>query len=397
MKSRIFLFIFSATILLGACSEENLLRPYGPNDGLAPGSVTVETWTKVPGGVSVKYKAPANEDLMYIKAEYTLDTGKKMELRASVYSDTLLIQGFADTEVKEVTLSAVDRFENVGETTKLEIVPGEPSYKKAVKTIETQATFGGISIMMDNEDKGNLVIDILTQDSIGDWYSAYTEYTSRSEIQFAVRGFDTIPREFRVTVRDSWFNTTEALSYTVKPLYEKQMELSKFRKFYLPTDTSVDEWGLSMDMLWSGQVAWESYNMCHSNNFDSFPVWFTFDMGVKAKLSRYQYWQRLQEAFLYQHNNLKTWELWGCADTPPLDGSWDGWVKLIESESIKPSGRPVGSISAEDIEYAIKGEGFEFPLDIPPVRYIRFKALSTFTGQKAIHIQQLWFWGQEVE
>jgi hypothetical protein len=397
MKSRIFTFIVFAAVLFGACSEENLLRPYGPNDGLAPGTVTVDGYTKIPGGVSIRYKAPADEDLMYIKAEYTLDTGRKMEVRASVYSDTLLIEGFADTETKEIALTAVDRFENAGETSKFEVVPGEPSYKKALETIETQATFGGISILMNNEDRGELVIDVLTQDSIGEWYSAYTEYTARNEVRFAVRGFDTIPREFRITVRDPWFNAAEALSCTVKPLFERQMELGRFKKFPLPTDTSVDEWGLSMDQLWSGQVAWGSYNMCHSNNFDSFPVWFTFDMGVKAKLSRYLYWQRLQEEYLYQHNNVKTWELWGHPDTPPLDGSWNGWIKLIECESIKPSGRPVGSISAEDIEYAAKGEEFEFPLDVPPVRYIRFKALSTFTGQKAIHIQQLWFFGQEVE
>jgi len=397
MRTIIFIFIISLTALMSSCSEENLLQPYGPNDGVAPGIVSIESYKEIPGGVSIVYKAPTDEDLMYIKAEYTLDTGKKMEARSSVYSNTLVIQGFADVAIKTVSLSAVDRYENVGQPSTFDVTPGEPTYKKVFETMDTRATFGGISVTMENEDKGDLVIDVLTQDSIGDWYSVHTEYSSRSEIEFSVRGFDTIPREFKISIRDPWFNTTEPLSSTVKPLYERQLEREKFKSFYLPTDTNVDQWGFTMAHLWNGDVRWGTQSMCHSNNFDSFPVWFTFDMGVKAKLSRFKYWQRLQEAQLYQHGNVKTWEMWGCAETPPLDGSWDGWVKLRDCESIKPSGRPLGLFSAEDQEYATKGEEYEFPIDAPAVRYIRFKALSTFSGQKMIHIQQLWFWGQEVK
>lgn len=397
MRTIPFMFAVMSVVLFSGCSEINILHPYGPNDGIVPGPVSIKSYKEIPGGVSITFIAPSDEDLLYIKAEYTLDTGKKMEARASVYSDTLVIQGFSNVEPKMISLTAVDRHENEGVPSYFEIISGEPSYTKAFCTIDAFATFGGIGVVMENKDRGNLIIDVTTQDSIGEWYSAHTEYTSRSAIKFAVRGFDTTPREFRVTVRDPWQNTTDPVSYEATPLYEEQLDRNKFKAFYLPTDTGVDEWGFTMAHLWNGEITWGSQSMCHSNNFDGFPVWFTFDMGVKAKLSRYKYWQRLQEGQLYAHGNMKTWELWGYEETPPLNGSWDGWVKLIDCESIKPSGTPIGIFTAEDQEYATLGEEFEFPIELPPVRYIRLKALSTFSGANFIHIQQLWFWGQKIE
>ena len=53
--------------------------------------------------------------------------------------------------------------------------------------------------------------------------------------------------------------------------------------------------------------------------------------------------------------------------------------------------------SEEDITYASKGEEFEFPADIPPVRYIRFKILSTHDGAGLVVMQQLWFYGTPIQ
>ena len=74
-----------------------------------------------------------------------------------------------------------------------------------------------------------------------------------------------------------------------------------------------------------------------------------------------------------------------------------GWTLLTTCESYKPSGLPAGQISNEDKEYASAGEEFIFPTDAPAVRYIRFKALSTFTGVKFIHLMEVTFYGKPVE
>ncbi|NDV80996.1 DUF5000 domain-containing lipoprotein [Bacteroides sp. 51] len=396
MKKIYILFsLLCTTLFFISCSEENLLKPYGPNDGKVPGEVRMDSYTQIPGGAEIKYIPPADEDLMYIKVRYTLDTGIEREIRASAYSDKFVVEGFGNEEEKTLIISAIDRHENEGEPTTVKFNPGKPSYLKAYESLTTADAFGGVSVFFENPDLKPLIVDIMTQDYEGAWELVHTEYTvtSKKDIEFAVRGFDTDPREFKFVVRDSWDNVSDTLSNIITPLFEIQIPLTGFKKYALPGDLSVDEWGLSMEQLWSGNVSWDSYNMCHSNNFDDFPQWFTFDMGVKAKLSRYRYWQRLNEELLYKHGNMRTWEIWGHPGTPPSDGSWDGWVLLHESESIKPSGLPVGSISQEDIEYAKKGEDFEFPLDAPAVRYIRLKVTMTFSKERFIHLQQLWFWG----
>src|SRR3546814_11935428 len=61
-------------------------------------------------------------------------------------------------------------------------------------------------------------------------------------------------------------------------------------------------------------------------------------------------------------------------------GGEGGWVKLLECEMIKPSGRPLGNNTLEDEEVALAGHEFTFPLDAPPVRYLRFKILETWGG-----------------
>ncbi|MDR1091530.1 MAG: DUF4959 domain-containing protein [Prevotella sp.] len=394
MKTKISIFLIFLFILY-SCGEDSILKPYGENDGVPPGAVTIESYEQIPGGAVLRYKAPKDEDLLYVKAEYTLDNGMKREMKSSVYSDSLKIEGFGDTEEKSVILTAVDRNENIGEPVEIKIIPGEQSLYKSFRTISSDATWGGVRFKIENKDKGNFIIDVMTQDTEGEWYVAHTEYTKSASIEFAVRGFDTTPRDFKLSMRDQWDNKTDDYAINVSPLYEVELDRSKFRKYYLGNDTGVDEWGFSMERIWNGQNWWGAFNMCHSANFSDFPVWFTFDLGVMAKLSRFHYWQRLDD-LIYQNGNVNKFELWGHSGSPSLDGNWDGWIKLIECEDFKPSGLPAGINNSEDIDHAVKGLEFDFDVSLSPVRYIRFKALSTFTSAKTIHFQQIWFWGQVI-
>ena len=128
---------------------------------------------------------------------------------------------------------------------------------------------------------------------------------------------------------------------------------------------------------------------------------FTFDLGVQAELSRLKYWQRLDSGggWLYAHGNPRIFEIWGRADAPDPNSEWDGWILLTTCESVKPSGLPLGlgMWNAEDREYAEKGEEFEFPAGLSPVRYIRINVLTNWSNTQFICFQQMWFWGREVE
>lgn len=394
------LLIACSILLLNSCEDIETHKPFGDDTGNAPGIVKIDSYEKVPGGVKIKFIAPTDEDLMYIKIKYTLDNGKNMEARASLYSDELVIKGFGNTNPKKLVVSAVNRMENEGESITTEVIPGTPPCVIAYEQLSTYATFGGISINTSNENNDYIIIDVSTKDKKGNWYLAHTEYTSVKKINFALRGFDSTSRDFKICVRDMWENKSDEYTTTLIPLYEERLDLTKFKGFILPGDLLMGN-DYPLGNLFNGNNNWNQMNLAHSPDFnpDVFPVWFTFDMGQIARLSRYIYWQRLMNNgdFLYEAGSIKNWEVWGRADLPDPSGSWDGWTKLMDCESIKPSGWPVGSKSDEDVEYARKGEEFEFPMDTPPVRYIRFKINTTHTGAGLVVMQQLWFYGTPME
>ena len=395
---KIYIIISLFICLLIGCKEDNLHIPYGYNDGTAPGKVEILSYIPQAGGAEINFKSPDDEDLMYIVAKYTLASGKEMESRVSAYSNKLKVEGFGDTEEKTITFYAVDRMENVGESVTCKVVPLTPSYIEAYNTLEMNETFGGIAITMKNPSASDLTVEVITPDSLNQWSTAQTQYTAAKQISVTIRGYEHKERVFGVIVKDRWDNRTDTAFTTVVPWEEYELDKSKFQEVRLDNDIAMNAWGHWMGKMWNGSHNYgDEWDMAHSPDFASFPVWFTFDLGVTTELSRYMYWQRLGDNYLYQHGNMKEWESWGRADKPDQSGSWDGWTLLTKCESYKPSGLPAGQFSTEDKEYATAGEEFMFPTDIPPVRYIRFKALSTFAGARFIHIMEVSFFGKPVE
>ena len=389
-----FILFFVCTFLtFWSCNKkDSVTKPFGVQREKVTCSVTLASYTAVSGGVKIVYKTYNDRDLMYVKVQYKLDSGKDTLLKASKYTNTLSLLGFGTTDVKNISLSAVDRYGNEGKTSYFDVVPGIPPFQTIAESLVTQPSYGGIGIKLENKNREKVVVKVEVSNKRKQWIAFETDTVSNKNIRLSLRGMKPVPTSFRISVGDLYGNF-KIVEVTHTPMPEQEIDRSRFRKIILPTDLLVDGWGCKMENIWNGVVQWGTFNLCHSDEFDEFPQWFTFDLGVTTKLSRYKYWQRLEEKYLYHHANMKSWEIWGRADKPDTDGSWDGWIKLLKCESYKPSNLPIGLVSKEDIAYAVKGEEFEFDRKSPPVRYIRVKVLSTFSGVKAAHIQQLRFWG----
>lgn len=402
MKNSMLYVIFGAAVWFSGCEEHNHLKPFGPNDSQAPGAVSMVSYEQLPGGVEITFLAPSDEDFMYAKATYTLDTGERREAISSAYTNKLVIEGFGNTEPKEITLSAVDRMENEGPASTCTVVPGRPVYLDAFESMQLGSTFGGVYVSLSNPDNGNLIIELLQKDKFGEWQSLHTEYTSRKDIRFAVRGMEIEEQEFGAFVRDPWSNSTDTIKARITPIFEQELDRSKFSERFEKGDIRVDDFGFRMANIWNGNYGWGVWNMLHSpEHGNTWPAHFTFDLGVQAELSRLKYWQRLDSGggWLYAHGNPRIFEIWGRADAPDPNSEWDGWILLTTCESVKPSGLPLGlgMWNAEDREYAEKGEEFEFPAGLSPVRYIRINVLTNWSNTQFICFQQMWFWGREVE
>lgn len=133
---------FSIILALWACSEESLLKPYGPDDTTPPEPITNVTYTAIPGGAKFNYVLPADQDLAYVKAIYYVN-GVEKNAMASQYETKLLIEGLPDKKEYNVKLYAVDKLNNSSQPVELTITPEESPVKVMRESLECVADFGG--------------------------------------------------------------------------------------------------------------------------------------------------------------------------------------------------------------------------------------------------------------
>lgn len=386
-------FLLTGFLLLPACKEEEYYRGPFKNDGRAPGAVTNVQVENLPGAAKITYQVPDDPDLWYVEADYDIREGKQAHVKSSSYNNTILIHGFGDTSVHQVKLYSVDRGQNKSEPVTVEVKPRTPPVHTTFKSLAISATFGGALFTFENKDSANLAVVPLTKDSLNLWVTAGEIYHSSSTSgKFAVRGFDSTARVFAVYVTDEWGNVSDTLVKEVKPLYEEDLDKSLFKA--VPLDGDYTKPNLGTQII---EHAWD--NSRSENDFTTLPGYgipqsFTFDLGVKAQLSRIVVWTRMSTRFLYASGAVKKWEIWG-SDDPNTSGAWDdSWTLLLTCESVKPSGLPVGENTAEDMAFADAGWEFVFPPDAPPVRYLRWKTLANWGNVTHITITELTLYGK---
>lgn len=388
---------YMVAVLLGSCLLINSCKekPIAPvdNGAPAPKQVTDITVERLAGGVKITYRLPNDKNMQYVKATCEVN-GQIREAKASLYHNKLELRGFADSSEKEVKIYSVNAAERASEPVIIKVKPLQPPVQETFASLELKEDFGGATVKFDNPSEADLNIVMMVEDAQGYWVVDDVAYTKKKQGYFSVRGYDTIPRKFAVYIKDRWDNRSDTLVRELKPVYEKQLDRLKFYEYPLPTDEKA-AWSWWMPYLWDGIIV-NNTNVdkpgFHTAN-GKWPQWFSFSIGVKAKLSRFRYWQR-GSWVSFSDRNVKRFEIYG-SNNPNPDGSWESWTKLLEGESVKPSGLPMGTNSAEDLALIGAGEEFVFPPGTPAVKFIRIKVLETWSGDDAFFIMQVAFWGAE--
>ena len=389
-----YLLSISLVIMLISGCKQLEQEPLNKDDS-APGPVSNVKVESLPGGANISYDRP--ENMMYVKAVYSIRPGVARETKATYYKNTLTIEGFPDTREYEVKLYAVSRGENASEPVTVKVKPLTPPVMSTFESLSFEPIFGGIRIGFSNLSEAELVVNLLTQDSIGDYVPAETFYTKRKQGFLNARGYEAVPRKFAAFIRDRWNNHSDTIYTEATPIFEQQLDRTKFKELRLPTDTYVNHCcGNGMISIWDG--AWNNGTVFHTKPGTGLPQWFTFDLGVTVNLSRFKFYHRLgggQQATdgAYTAGDPKVFELYG-SNNPPQDGSWTGWELIGEFESIKPSGSPVGTVTSEDFQFAVvNGEDFDIPPGTPKYRYIRWKTNRVWGTLDHHYISELMFWG----
>lgn len=396
MKRVIINILCVVCVLLSSCKEENLLQPYGGNEKSIPGQVSNVRIENIPGGAVLKYDLPKDPNLLYVKAVYTSTKGIEESVSSSAYVDSLKILGLGDTRDYKVKLYSVSYTEKSSAAVEVTITPKTPPVQLVYESLDYFIDFGGFVVSFDNESKSDIAIYVLRKDTTGSEMVFYDAmYTSQEIGKFPVRGLPDAENMFGIYVRDRFDNMSDTMYFTGTPIREDLLNKKLFKDLQVQGDVKWDFYQGSPTYAWDDKVA--NGNFAHTDFPTNFPHRFTMDLGVEVKLSRFRFWQRPGDDVLYQHGAPKHYRVYGRLEKPESGSASDplaGWTLLMECNSVKPSNLPLAQNSAEDIEFAAKGEEFSFPRDIPNVRYLRFEMLESWSGMACSTIGELSFWGE---
>lgn len=390
------LLLLSLTVILPSC-KENELGPLESNT-TPPGQVSNVSIKNGPGNATLTFALPKDKDLLYVKAVYSLANGQVMEVKSSYYGNSLIVEGFGDTEEHEVKVYAVNRSEVASAPLSVKIKPLENPIWGLFRSLKTISDFGGLNFKATNPAKADVAIEILRQDNKGNYIpipGVKYIYTSAIDIDQSIRGLDTLPQKFAITVRDRWLNYSDTLYTTLKPLYETALPKSAYRAVNLPTDVAQEYTSTGVDKMWDGNIIdWPSVNLTKPGVL--VPQWVTFDLGKLATLSRIVIWnypEYLNAGRTYYYGgNLKDFEIWG-SDNPPADGSFNNWVMLGKFASTKPSKSGYGIQTNEDYAFANAGITYSFPIGSKKVRYLRIKSITNWQGTSFMSVSEVQVYG----
>ncbi|WP_210420868.1 DUF5000 domain-containing lipoprotein [Chitinophaga sp. XS-30] len=402
MNSKYIMLPLTLLMMAMACTKVKDYNEPVSDDPTKPGVITNIKVANFNGGSYITYSLPASGNILYVKAEYVIDekTGRKRQTKSSYYSDSITVQGFAENKEYAVTLTTVTRSNVESDAVTVNVFPDTPVYRQVAKTIRMQPDFGGLNVQITNVDKKPVGVIVLYKPEGADNYAIYEQkFSDFAEVGFSSRGFDTLPKQFAVYITDQWGNNSDTVFQTISPLYEEQLDKSKFFGNALPSDGVIGfSWQLAN--LWNGNNGGTGWHTVQENK--PMPIVATFGLGVSAKISRFVLHGR--SGYEYAHGNPKVFSIWGSDKPAPADqvlpvfaeeGTVLGdWVNMGNYEwPGPPSGAPPTAPTATDRSVFNRGMEFNVPFTAPKTRFIRLAVSESWSGATFAHAMEITLFG----
>ena len=419
-KIVLYIIIFTAII---SCEEGSLLPI--ENKAGNPAQVSGIEINNIAGGAIITYKLPDNPDLLYVKASYTLDNGKNIVTKSSIYNNSLTIKGFYsedETKTYDINIVSVDRSNNESTPVVAKIQPELSPLQKVKNSFKFYEAFGGVQYTWENKDEEPITFffmaDTIMAQGSEPGELTITKILSSSIVEgkYVDRGYPSAPRKFAVYMQDVYGNKTEIItpSMDLTPLFEEKLDKSKMRVLEFeetPVEDNWNFWNSDHQNLIDNDRGWSSVVISYQSPY---PRHITIDLGATYKVSRYVWWQQAGEVeqgrlaeYAYTRGNPNKWYIYvRNEEIEPtqeitVDNDGDGlpdwtnhWIKVGEHELVKPSGLPAGQLSEEDIDAIINtGHNFDLPLEVDRFRYIRYGITSNFDGAGWCNMAEIDFYG----
>ncbi|MCE5204494.1 MAG: DUF4959 domain-containing protein [Porphyromonadaceae bacterium] len=426
MKNLYYFFIiiaFSFAALISGCSEDL------QGDQTPPGQITNVLFTPNYGGGYFTFDIPADEDFLYVRAEYTIDTGENISKTSSVYSDTLWIEGFGQEKEYEIKLFSVDRNNNQSQPVIQKITPLAPTTSAILATLEVKPGFS--SIVADWENTMEQPVTIYVKVKVGETEVTKIFASNLAVDRFSIENLKGVPYQVSVFIRDSYANQTDTKDFgevtplTDGPISKKQWSFLRDQLLYgnkWDYDSSPDPFQQKPfkefqgtyrdDSLKNARMSYyegriekfydnlydyepvQNLNYFHTGN-QTYPFSYFLDMGREIKASRFKIWQREAWGQLYGGANIQRWELWISDDKDPTDGIFDGWEYVGTYELVKPSSVIEQKNQARNgHEYMLYPKNPHFT---KPFRYLRYKPVKRINNGLESCASEITLYGTEAD
>lgn len=370
-----------------SCDNDNELEPW---ESPALDEYTV---TPINGGAIITYSIPDDPDIKYIMAEYERN-GQVFTEKATVYTNTMTIEGFHNTSSVKVKLYKVNKEDQLSKPLEIEFTPGESLVSIAQRTLTLGAAFGGIVASWENPNCTELGIRLMMEDSTTSKLETSDMYFSTlPKDKYTFRGYEHKLTHFAVTIEDKWGNVSDTIEITTTPYLETLVPkpYEDFRAS-IPYDNTTTHGAYYMSKLWDNIVNTSRNGWLTERGHSGRS--FTIDIKCVTKLSRilvHPY--HLNSP--YTQVNITGFEIWGTnkIDYEQDDSYWldeesvrAGAIYEVDPNTVLPERtfkddwqylgefyypNYQGNI-AKTRELAQNGAEFEVNPDAEPVRYVRF-------------------------
>ena len=379
MKTLIKKITFSilfVTLIFSCSKNENV-------DTTPPGILSDISVVPTNGGGIISYSLPSDNDISYVRAEYTNSQGEDVFRVSSRYNNSIEINGLNQTTPIQVRLYVVDENENVSEEVEIEFTPLESFIYLVQQSIEISPDLGGVKITWENIASKTVFVYVHILNGTNETIRILSSDNAQESL--FIRGLDAVEMTFSTKVEDFDGNITDLQvvgNYT--PLFEEKIEKNTWTLIASQSingnayeGRTVNFWDDIVDTVETDSD--NSYFIAtRENNGGSlnFPLDIVIDLNKNVKIKRFKIWQRAYwyqgggVTYHYQEENLKSFNLYASNDAQ----SWD----LLGEFDIGDPRDSAGNIPASAFQEAIDGHDFTLDSTSEQFRYLKFSITSNY-------------------
>lgn len=396
MNKLTFLLAFAlAGFFIGSCDSSDIKE-----DTTAPGKLSVQSVTPTSGGGIIHYNLPADNDILFVRADYINAQGEEVYRVSSKENDSIEISGLIDTSPVTVNLSVFDTSQNQSEVVSVDFSPNRSFIFDVLESLEITPDLGGVRVNWTNDEEKTVFIYVSITAIDGEEEIRILSSSNQNGARF-VRGLAAEEQNFSIKVEDFDGNSTPDTDFgNYTPLFEEKIDKTSWR---LVSNLSVN------GDAWEGQTVnfWDDIVDTVSTNSDNsyfiiyrslnggvlrWPLDIVIDLNKTVKINRFKVWQRAfwyngpaNTAYYYQAENLRSFDIYVSNDKV----EW----QLLGNFDIGDPSDGSGNIPDEKIDEAAQGHDFNLEEVSPEFRYFKFSITANYGSDTYVHGSEISLFG----